>query len=253
MQFQRLPLSIMKSKFSAFFLIVSLCAVGFSHAQSVEALLADESAIRNWQAGKTVNAESVSAFCEKSCFVAKPIPDAVFSLMQGKSFPANATIKRADLRYLQVLHYDAHGKILIGELVTNKAISQDVLDVLKVLYEARYPIERMVLIDRYGADDERSMTANNSSAFNFRFVAGTRKLSNHSMGRAVDINPLYNPFVVGKTVSPATGHAYADRSKDFVYKIEADDLCVREFKKRGFEWGGDWKTRKDYQHFEKKN
>ena len=119
MQFQRLPLSIMKSKFSAFFLIVSLCAAGFSHAQSVEALLADESAIRNWQAGKTVSAESVSAFCEKSCFVAKPIPDAVFSLMQGKSFPANATIKRSDLRYLQVLHYDAHGKILIGEVKTN--------------------------------------------------------------------------------------------------------------------------------------
>lgn len=253
MQFQRLPLSIMKSKFSAFFLIVSLCTVGFSHAQSVDALLADEAAIRNWQAGKTVNAESVSAFCEKSCFVAKPIPDAVFRLMQGKSFPANATIKRDDLRYLQVLHYDAHGKILIGELVTNKAISRDVLDVLNVLYEARYPIERMVLIDQYGADDERSMTANNSSAFNFRFVAGTRKLSNHSTGRAVDINPLYNPFVVGKTVSPATGRAYADRSKDFLYKIEADDLCVREFKKRGFEWGGDWKTRKDYQHFEKKN
>ena len=198
-----------------------------------------------------MSAESVSAFCEKSCFVAKPIPDAVFRLMQGKSFPANATIKRADLRYLQVLHYDAQGKILIGELVTNKSISQDVLDVLKVLFEARYPIERMVLIDRYGADDERSMTANNSSAFNFRFVAGTRKLSNHSTGRAVDINPLYNPFVVGKTVSPAAGRAYADRSKDFVYKINADDLCVREFKKRGFEWGGDWKTRKDYQHFEK--
>ena len=139
---------MMKSKFSAFFLIVSLCAAGFSQAQSVEALLADESAIRNWQAGKTVSEEGVGAFCEDSCFVAKPIPDAVFSLMQGKSFPANATIKRDDLRYLQVLHYDVKGKIILGELVTNKAISRDVLDVLKVLYGVRYPIERMVLIDR---------------------------------------------------------------------------------------------------------
>jgi hypothetical protein len=113
----------------------------------------------------------------------------------------------------------------------------------------------MVLIDEYDADDEASMRANNTSAFNFRKSSGMRTLSKHSTGMAIDINPLYNPLVKhreGRTkVYPSTAVPYIDRTQDFPYKIVKGDLCYRLFKKYGFSWGGDWKSSKDYQHFEK--
>ena len=100
------------------------------------------------------------------------------------------------------------------------------------------------------------MRANNSSAFNFRYISGTKSLSRHSRGMAVDINPLYNPYVRYRgsrtLVEPANAKPYVDRSKDFPYKIVKGDLCYRLFKKYGFTWGGDWKNSKDYQHFEKR-
>ena len=236
-----------------FFPLVSLSFL--VNAQSLESLLADESKISHWQAASFVSEEGVRAFCDQQCFSASLISDEIFSRMKGKSYPSNCTVSREKLRYLKVLHYTADGYIRLGEMVVNRAISQDVLDIFKILFENRYPIEKMVLIDNYRADDEKSMSDNNSSAFNFRFVQGTQVLSNHSHGMAVDINPLYNPYVVktnkGTLVSPKAGLPYADRKQKFLYKISADDLCVQAFKKRGFEWGGDWKTRKDYQHFEK--
>lgn len=115
----------------------------------------------------------------------------------------------------------------------------------------------MVLIDDYEADDERSMAANNTSCFNFRLIASSGRPSKHGKGLAVDVNTLYNPYVWRKksgelVVSPAAGKAYADRKKSFKYKIDTNDLCYKEFIKHGFTWGGSWKHRKDYQHFEKK-
>ena len=115
-----------------------------------------------------------------------------------------------------MLHYNLKGEICLGELVCNKAISNDLIEIFQALYKARYPIERMVLIDEYNAEDNRSMEANNSSCFNFRLVPGTRKLSNHSKGLAIDINPLYNPYVKtnknGKIIiSPEKGKKYADK------------------------------------------
>ena len=109
--------------------------------------------------------------------------------------------------------------------------------------------------DEYDADDEASMRDNNSSAFNFRFISHTTKVSKHGLGMAVDINPLYNPYVKavkGETsIEPAVAAAYVDRSGDFPYKIDHDDLCYKLFTKYGFTWGGDWEHSKDYQHFER--
>jgi hypothetical protein len=143
-----------------------------------------------------------------------------------------------------------------GELICHKDIADDLLAIFQELYKAAYPIERMVLIDEYDADDEASMRANNTSAFNFRYASGMKRLSSHSTGMAIDINPLYNPLVKhreGQTrVFPTTAAAYMDRTKYFPYKIEKGDLCYRLFKKYGFSWGGDWKSSKDYQHFEKR-
>ena len=184
------------------------------------------------------------------------ISDAVFMRMQGRSFPTGCTTARADLRYLQVLHRNALDSVCHGELVCNKAIAADLLDIFRQLYDAHYPIEHIRLIDDYDADDERSMSDNNSSSFCFRTVAGTTKLSKHARGMAVDINTRYNPYVRYRRdgsmhVSPENGRPYTDRTKKFPYKIAEGDMLYRLFTEHGFTWGGHWRTVKDYQHFEK--
>lgn len=208
-------------------------------------------------AGEIVSAEEVARTGAESFFSAVPIGEEIEARIRGKSYKANCTVPFNELRYLSVLHYDLNGEIKRGEMVCNRLIADDLLEIFRVLFDARYPIERMVLIDDYDADDERSMLANNSSAFNFRFIAGTNKLSNHSRGLAVDINPLYNPYVKRRKdgtlfVSPEAARPYADRSREFPCKIDAEDLCCREFLRHGFVWGGGWHSLKDYQHFEKR-
>lgn len=182
------------------------------------------------------------------------ITDEIFDRMKGKSFKDDCTVPREDLRYLHVLHKNIDGDVLEGEMVVNKYIAEDVLEILKELYEADYPIERMVLIDEYDADDEASMEDNNSSSFNFRLISHTNRVSKHGLGMAVDINTLYNPYtkvVDGeRIIEPITGEPYLDRDASFPYKIEKGDLCYKLFTEHGFVWGGDWPDRKDYQHFE---
>lgn len=191
---------------------------------------------------------------EQKFYISK-IPDDIFAKMQGKSYKADCTVPREDLRYLHVLHMGFDGQTKEGELVVNKAIAEDVLAIFKQLYEAEYPIEKVRLVDEYDADDEASMSDNNSSAFNFRFISHTTTISKHGLGMAVDINTLYNPYVKtvnGKlSIEPANAEAYVDRSGDFPHKIDHEDLCYRLFTQHGFTWGGDWEHSKDYQHFEK--
>ncbi len=206
--------------------------------------------------GEIVTEQSFSKKGEKHYFYAVPIPDNIFSMMKGKTYKKNCTVPRSELRYLRCLHTDKEGRSIVGEMVVNKAIANDVLDILYKLYRAKYPIERMRLIDYWNADDERAMRANNSSCFNFRFISHTHTVSKHGRGMAVDINTLYNPYHKrlrnGKEViEPATARPYLDRSKKHAYMIQRGDLCYRLFKEKGFRWGGDWKHSKDYQHFEK--
>ena len=188
-------------------------------------------------------------------FYVSEIPDDIFAKMQGKSYKTDCTVPREDLRYVHVLHTGFDGETKEGELVVNKAIADDVCDIFEKLYEAEYPIEKIRLIDEYNADDESSMSDNNSSAFNFRFISHTTKISKHGLGMAVDINTLYNPYVKtvdGKrSIEPANAADYVDRSADFPHKIDHDDLCYQLFTEHGFTWGGDWQHSKDYQHFEK--
>ena len=182
--------------------------------------------------------------------------------MQGRSWPANCTMKRSDLRYLRLSHIDENGKEHIGEMVCNKQIAQPLLRIFRKLYEAHYPIHSICLIDDFEADDEKSMTENNTSCFCFRTVSGTNVLSKHARGLAVDLNPLYNPYVRARKknkgskaskeviVNPTAGAPYADRSRTFQMKINRSDLAYKLFRKEGFTWGGDWRSSKDYQHFE---
>ena len=189
-------------------------------------------------------------------FSIQTIPDSVFQRMQGHSWPEGCTVSRADLRYLRLSYVDAGKKEHVGEMVCNKTIAKDVLEIFRELYRQKYPIQRICLIDDYAADDEQSMRANNTSCFCYRKVSGTTKLSKHATGMAIDINPLYNPYVrTGKNgrriVEPATATKYVDRRRSFPYKIVKGDLLHRLFLQHGFKWGGSWRTKKDWQHFEK--
>lgn len=233
--------------------------VCFGQATRPSVTVPSDSAVRllgKMEAGSIIPESAIRHVDIRSCFVSLPISGAVFARMRGKSYPDACTVPLNDLRYLRVLHRTADSSIRIGELVCHKDLSADLLDIFRQLFMANYPIERMVIIDSYDANDEQSMEDNNTSCFCFRPVSGSRRLSLHSYGRAVDINPLYNPCVSirrngQRRVQPAAAAPYADRSRQSPYKIERCDLCYRLFIQHGFRWGGDWRTTKDYQHFEK--
>ena len=190
-------------------------------------------------------------------FSASPISDDIFALMQGRSYKEGCPVTREDLRYLTVLHRDSLGRSLVGEMVVNKDIADDVVDIFKALYEASYPIEKMRLIDYYDADDHASMLDNNSSAFNYRPRAHQSAISKHALGLAIDINPLYNPYCLTTEsgafiIEPKEARQYANRNFESPYKIEKGDACWTLFREHGFWWGGGWAGRtRDYQHFEK--
>lgn len=188
-------------------------------------------------------------------FTISVIPDSIFVRMSGKSFPKNCVVLRSSLRYLRLSYWGKDNQPHVGEMICNKAIANDLVDIFKQLYVAKYTIERMELVDNYGASDEKSMTANNTSCFNFRYVSGTKTVSKHGQGMAVDINPLYNPCVSSSgKVEPAAGKAYANNRStrsDIPMKIDRNDLCYKLFIAHGFRWGGAWKSKKDYQHFQK--
>ncbi len=213
-------------------------------------------------------------------FFYQPLTDTVIAKITGISYPVaesmaslssvsavnvisheeagSLAISYDDLCYMNVLYYDFHAKVQTGELICNKKIAQDLIEIFYEMYQNEYQIEKIRLIDEYNGDDAASMLDNNTSCFNYRVVDGTNTLSKHAIGCAIDINPFYNPYVVfnenasGETyISPIGSEIYADRSKKFPYKIDENDLCYKLFKEHGFIWGGDWNSCKDYQHFQK--
>lgn len=190
---------------------------------------------------------------------AEPIPESVRASMQGKSMKTNSNITYDDLRYLTIPHYDFNYNVVTGHLVVADDVAEEILDIFAELFDAKYPIERMELIDKYNADDFTSIEYNNTSAFNYRVVStGSGKLSNHAYGRAIDINPQQNPYVYRNGTGAhenAREFWQRDVSKwsreiDRAAYIGNETAVCRIFKKYGWKWGGDW-SEKDYQHFEK--
>jgi D-alanyl-D-alanine carboxypeptidase len=180
----------------------------------------------------------------------EPLDAKLRKRMTGKSWHEGCPVGFGKLRLLDVTHWGFDDEAHNGRLVVHRRVAGAVLEVMEALYEDRYPIRRMVLIDRYGADDQRSMNADNTSAFNCRFVAGQPGTwSQHAYGLAIDVNPIENPYVSGDHVSPAAGRPYADRSKNEPGMIHDGDSTVRAFATQGFEWGGNWSPAQDYQHF----
>lgn len=154
-----------------------------------------------------------------------------------------------ELRTLELSHWGYDGAVHQGRLVVHVAYAEGIVTVFRDLFAARFPVERMTPIDDYGSDDQASMRANNTSGFNCRFVAGTSNWSEHAFGRAIDLNPLVNPYVKGSSVDPPEGAPYADRRRDDPGMIHGGDAAVRGFAAQGWEWGGYWSNGKDYQHF----
>jgi poly-gamma-glutamate synthesis protein (capsule biosynthesis protein) len=180
----------------------------------------------------------------------KPIRGDIRDRVEGSSWHRGCPVGLGKLRLLELRHWGFDGEPHRGRLIVHRGHDREILRVFRRMYRKRFPIRRMELIDRYGADDRRSMKADNTSGFNCRFVAGTTRWSEHAYGRAIDINPIENPYVSGDHVSPPAGRPYADRSREAKGMIGDGDVVVRAFAKAGWEWGGNWRgDTKDYQHF----
>ena len=183
--------------------------------------------------------------------------DAIKKRITGTSYPAEGSgeITYGDLRYIRLKYYDFDGNAHDdGELIVNAKLAKEVTEIFYRLFVHKYAFSSIRLVDDYGepGDDNLSMAANNTSAFNYRYVTGTKKLSLHSYGAAIDINPVMNPYIVGNRVAPKNAAAYVDRSQKLPGMIDHDDLCYKLFTQKGWKWGGDNRNEKDYQHFSKK-
>ncbi|MBC7959148.1 MAG: M15 family metallopeptidase [Vallitaleaceae bacterium] len=152
---------------------------------------------------------------------------------------------------LHIIYLDFEGQQQWGEIMVHQNIAPEVEVIFKELLQQHFKIEKMKCIECYGGDDLLSMRDNNSSAFNYRLIEGTQRLSNHSFGLAIDINPVQNPYVKGCVVLPENGTFYKERLPVKKGMIVKNDLCYQAFVSRGWIWGGDFLGRKDYHHFEK--
>lgn len=181
----------------------------------------------------------------------KPIDARTRAWMTGVSWHRGCPVGFADLRLLTVSHRGFDGRTHRGRLVVHRDAAVEMLEAMRSLYRLRFPIRQMRLVDAYGADDHRSMAADNTSAFNCRFVAGSDGVwSEHAYGRAIDVNPLENPYVTASGyVSPPAGAPFADRERHRQGMIHRGGPVVRVFAAAGWEWGGNWPWPKDYQHF----
>lgn len=204
-----------------------------------------------WVDAKKMKMSIVESLSIDNNFSFRPIEDDIKQRINGLSYGADCTVPYSDLRYLSILHYDFDGSVQHGEIICNAAVAREMLIIFRVLFEAEYPLTMVRLVDDFDAVDRASMSANNTSCFNFRLIAGTNRLSNHALGLAIDVNPQINPYMKGSYVSPQNGAAYADRTQNFEGKIDESDLCYQLFIHYGWERGGAWTGVQDYQHFEK--
>ena len=221
--------------------------------------------VRKEDAGTIVSLEEIDPDDLARYFTSEKIEkgDQVYQRIIGKSYVENKDIGLDELRYMKVLHYNFDHKVQVGELIVHRELVTDYQEIFLELFRAEYEINSLYLIDNFWTgdgleSDSASIDANNSSAFCYRRVAGGSGLSNHALGRAIDINPQQNPYVTFDSKGkPKWTHDnaddYIDRDTGLPHVITHEDLLYKLFKEHGFDWGGDWKTLKDYQHFDKEN
>ncbi len=175
-------------------------------------------------------------------------------ILKGGSWHRGCPVPLSDLRYLTMTYRGFDGRDHRGEMIVHQSVAREVTEIFGKLYTSKYPIKHMRLVSDYGASDFRSIEADNTSAFNCRAVTGGKKWSNHSYGKAIDINPIENPYISRSgRISHKSSLKYRNRdhshSKATILK---NDKIVKLFKTKGWRWGGDWHSIKDYQHFDKR-
>jgi len=187
-----------------------------------------------------------------------PLTNDIQTIMKkAGSWKKGCPVPLDDLRYLRLKYLDFDGQTHIGEMIVHKEVADEVIQIFKELYDIGYPIHKMKLVSYYKANDWQSIEADNTSAFNCRSATGSKKWSKHSYGKAIDINPIENPYISRSgRISHKASLKYRKRMhKEHSYEDRAvllkQDKATQIFKKYGWKWGGDWSGVKDYQHFSK--
>jgi hypothetical protein len=188
----------------------------------------------------------------------KEIDENYAKKMKAISFHEGCPVSLVDLRIVNIKHLGFDDNIYFGDLIVHKDVAIEVSLIFEELFEIKYPIKQIAPIEKYNADDFESIEANNTSAFNCRMAEGNNKYSKHAYGKAIDINPIENPYIY------PNGTSSHKKSKEFIKREDKSDNTAQNkamllpfskavliFKKYGWKWGGDWKVTKDYQHFQK--
>ncbi len=220
------------------------------HPDSVKTVGLALATLAAWVAAG-VTMPSDTAARGSSTFRAKiaPIDATLAKRMTGVSWRQGCPVSLRELRLLTLSHWGFDGRARTGQLVVHRDVARELVGVFRELYAARFPIRRMQLIDAYGGSDFRSIEADNTSAFNCRYVAGTTRWSNHAYGTAIDVNPIENPYVSGGRTSHRASVPYVDRARRRPGMAFEGGALVRAFDRIGWGWGGRWTSVKDYQHF----
>ena len=227
--------------------------------QSKKAAEAKLASLKAAQAGDAVDLEGLSQQQLRSLFFSSALTSEQIEQITGVTFlPDQDFITTDQLKYIKVLHTGFDGQTKVGELIVNENIADDIENIFYELYLEQYPIEQIRLASVYKGDDYTNMVNNNTNAFSFRLSDGYGIVEHeHSLGLAVDFNPLYNPYIkIGddetESVWPPESQPFQNRSNLQDHMISHDDAAWKIFTKYGFDWGGDWENGvKDYQHFEK--
>lgn len=235
-----------KSIFIAAFIVMLIAFTAFK--QNIEETNKPETA--SVKQAEIEETPTVAAFSQS--FEILPIDEEIEKRVSGVSWKQGSPVSLDNLSYVRVIYWGFDDKQHEGELIVHESVAQEVAEIFKELYEKKFPIEKIRLIDEYAADDSKSMEDNNTSGFCCREVAGKPgKLSKHSYGLAIDINPVQNPYIYKDEIAPTSGRLYTDRADIKKGMIQEKDACYTAFTSRGWQWGGAWKYEKDYQHFQK--
>ncbi|MEA3418263.1 MAG: M15 family metallopeptidase [Campylobacterota bacterium] len=197
-------------------------------------------------------------FADFSASISKITPEIKQRMIKGNSWRKGCPVRLSDLRYIRVSHWDFDGSSHMGELIMHRSVSKSVVSVFRELYQMEYPVRKMRLVSDFKGNDWQSIEADNTSAFNCRPATGSKKWSKHAYGRAIDINPIENPYIAK---SGRISHKASLKYRKRIHRNLSDpgdkavllknDKATQIFKKYGWRWGGDWPKVKDYQHFSK--
>ncbi len=200
---------------------------------------------------------TLTLFADYKSSILNITPEIKKRMLEGNSWRQGCPVGLKNLRYVKLAYVDFKGLDAMGELVVHKDVAVEVTEIFEALYAMGYPIHKMKLVSDYKGSDWQSIEADNTSAFNCRNATGSKKWSKHSYGKAIDLNPIENPYV---SHSGHIAHKASLKYKKRVHKVQTpadkalllkDDKATKIFKKYGWKWGGSWHSLKDYQHFSK--